>query len=199
MAYPEQVDQGQEKAQDDQPLEPAAVLAADAAPVEVHGEQNPGGKGHPDLGVARRQVLAGSPEHPDEAHAQTQGEDGKAGTGKAVGGAGRGVECRQVVVESPLLEEAGLDQEDDGGAAGQGKAHQADQGEGHVHPQPGVPQQDGLGFLKADRHQHRVEQPEESQRGQQQAQMAHAGIPLEQQGDDEQGDDEQGNHHEHAG
>ena len=75
MAHAEQVEKRQEKAQDDQPLEPAAVLAADTAQIEIGREHQPGGQGHPDLGVARRQVLTGRAEEPDEAHHQTQRED----------------------------------------------------------------------------------------------------------------------------
>ena len=69
-------------------LEAAIVTSSDAAQVEINREHQPGGQGHPDLGIARLQLLARGAEEPDQSHAQTQSENRKAERGKEVGGTG---------------------------------------------------------------------------------------------------------------
>ena len=53
VTHPEEVGQGQEKTEDDQPFEAATVASSYAAQVEINREHQPGGQGHPDLGIAR--------------------------------------------------------------------------------------------------------------------------------------------------
>ena len=68
----------------------------------------------------------------------------------------------------------------------------ADQGDDQVHAQPGETHQHGFGIVKADRHEHGIEENEEGQRCQQQTQVSGSGPAFEEQAGNQKCDDEQG-------
>ena len=171
MAHADEVDDGEEEPDDDEPHETASVLAPHPPRIEVYHKNSPSRNRQPDFRIAGTEVFARRTEEPDQPHGEANREKKEAGAGGVIGGGCRGVQSRQEAIQATTLKQPCLDDVDDGSAEGDGEAHVTQKGDSYVDAEPGKSQEDAFGIIKTDRHEHGVEETEEGEGGDKHAQL----------------------------
>lgn len=198
MPHPDKIDNSECETDDDEPHESASVLTSHAPHIEIDRVRPPGWQGEPDLRVPRSEIFPRGTKEPDDAHAETDREEQKPGARGVEGRRRSRVEGGQVTVESAPPQQARLDEMDNGGTEAESKTDVTEKGDSHMDAEPWVTHEDIFGPIKADRHEHRVEEAEKGERCDEQIQLPHSRQVLDEDAGEHQGHDEDGDDEEHV-
>jgi hypothetical protein len=87
---------------------------------------------------------------------------------------------------------------DDGGTEAEGKPDVTEKGDRHMDAEPWVSHEDIFGSIKANRHEHRVEEAEKGEWSDEQIQLPHPRQVLDEEAGEHQSHDEDGDDEEHV-